>query len=137
MQNIDNLIKVTSIIISTWTNKRLFSGVLVNGKLDVGQDNRSYTIVRNQIDAALSEKSMRLTRSIILQYLITTRLKTTIQRKKKQLQFLDQKLTQRAVRKYMHTLETIRQRTQVAQQQPQLVALALPEKKLLSMNLRI
>lgn len=60
IQNVDNLIKVTSIIISTWANKRLFSGVLVNGKLDVGQDNRTYTIVRNLIDSALIEKKYEI-----------------------------------------------------------------------------
>ena len=60
MQNVDNLIKVTSIIISTWSKKRLFSGVLYNGKLDVAQDNRSYTIVRNLVDAVLSEKKYEI-----------------------------------------------------------------------------
>lgn len=60
LQNVDNLIKVTSIIISTWSKKRLFSGVLYNGKLDVGQDNRSYTIVRNLVDAVLTEKKYEI-----------------------------------------------------------------------------
>ena len=60
MQNVDNLIKVTSIIISTWANKRLFSGVLINGKLDVGQDNRSYTIIRNLVDSAIFAKKYEI-----------------------------------------------------------------------------
>ena len=60
MQNVDNLITVTSIIISTWSNKRLFSGVLYNGKLDVEQDNRTYTIIRNLVDAVLIEKKYEI-----------------------------------------------------------------------------
>ena len=60
MQNVDNLAKVTSIIISTWANKRLFSGVLYNGKLDVGQDNSTYTIIRNLVDAVLIEKKYEI-----------------------------------------------------------------------------
>ena len=60
LQNVDNLAKVTSIIISTWSNKRLFSGVLYNGKLDVKQDNRTYTIIRNLVDAALTEKKYEI-----------------------------------------------------------------------------
>ena len=60
MQNVANLIKVTSVIISTWANKRLFSGVLYNGKLDVGQDNRTYTIIRNLVDAVLTEKKYEI-----------------------------------------------------------------------------
>ena len=60
MQNVDNLAKVTSIIICTWANKRLFSGVLYNGKLDVGKDNRSYTIIRNLVDAVLTEKKYEI-----------------------------------------------------------------------------
>lgn len=60
LQNVDNLIKVTAIIISTWSNKRLFSGGLYNGKLDVGQDNRTYTIIRNLIDAVLTEKKYEI-----------------------------------------------------------------------------
>ena len=60
LQNVDNLAKVTSIIISTWSNKRLFSGVLYNGKLDVGQDNRTYTIIRNLVDAVLTEKKYEI-----------------------------------------------------------------------------
>lgn len=60
MQNVDNLAKVTSIIISTWANKRLFSGVLNDGKLDVGQDNRTYTRIRNLIDSALVEKKYEI-----------------------------------------------------------------------------
>lgn len=60
LQNVDNLAKVTSIIISTWSNKRLFSGVLYNGKLDVEQDNRTYTIVRNLVDAVLTEKKYEI-----------------------------------------------------------------------------
>ena len=60
LQNVDNLTKVTSIIISTWSNKRLFNGVLYNGKLDVGQDNRTYTIIRNLVDAVLTEKKYEI-----------------------------------------------------------------------------
>lgn len=60
LQNVDNLAKVTSIIISTWSNKRLFNGVLYNGKLDVGQDNRTYTIIRNLVDAVLTEKKYEI-----------------------------------------------------------------------------
>lgn len=60
LQNVDNLAKVTSIIISTWSNKRLFNGVLNNGKLDVAQDNRTYTIVRNLVDAVLTEKKYEI-----------------------------------------------------------------------------
>lgn len=60
LQNVDNLAKVTSIIISTWANKRLFSGVLYNGKLDVAQDNRTYSIIRNLVDAALTEKKYEI-----------------------------------------------------------------------------
>ena len=60
LQNVDNLIKATSIIISTWSNKRLFNGVLYNGKLDVGQDNRTYTIIRNLVDAVLTEKKYEI-----------------------------------------------------------------------------
>ena len=60
LQNVDNLEKVTSIIILTWSNKRLFNGVLYNGKLDVGQDNRTYTIIRNLVDAALIEKKYEI-----------------------------------------------------------------------------
>ena len=60
LQNVDNLIKATSIIISTWSNKRLFSGVLYNGKLDVAQDNRTYTIIRNLVDAVLTEKKYEI-----------------------------------------------------------------------------
>lgn len=60
LQNVDNLIKTTSIIISTWANKRLFSGVLYNGKLDVAKDNRTYTIIRNLVDAVLTEKKYEI-----------------------------------------------------------------------------
>ena len=60
LQNVDNLAKVTSIIISTWASKRLFSGVLYNGKLDVGQDNRTYTIIRNLVDSALFAKKYEI-----------------------------------------------------------------------------
>ena len=60
LQNIENLIKVTSVIISTWVNKRLFSGVLNDGKLDVGQDNRTYTIIRTLVDAVLTEKKYEI-----------------------------------------------------------------------------
>lgn len=60
LQNVDNQIKVTSVIISTWSNKRLFSGVLYNGKLDVAQDNRTYTRIRNLVDYALIEKKYEI-----------------------------------------------------------------------------
>ena len=56
MRNVNNLAKVTSIIISTWANKRLFSGVLYNGKLDVEKDNRTNTIIRCLVDAVIAEK---------------------------------------------------------------------------------
>ena len=60
LQNVDNQIKVTSVIISTWSNKRLFSGVLYNGKIDVAKDNRTYTIIRTLVDAALIEKKYEI-----------------------------------------------------------------------------
>ena len=60
LQNVDSLSNVTSIIISTFANKRLFSGVLNNGKLDVGQDNRTYTRIRNLVDYALIEKKYEI-----------------------------------------------------------------------------
>lgn len=60
LQNVDNLIKVAAIIISTWANKRLFSGVLYNGKLDAGQDNRTHTIIRNLVDTVLTEKKYEI-----------------------------------------------------------------------------
>lgn len=60
LQNVDNKIKVTSVIISTWSNKRLFSGVLYNGKLDVEKDNRTYTIIRTLVDAVLTEKKYEI-----------------------------------------------------------------------------
>ena len=60
LQNVDNLAKVTSIIISTWANKRLFSGVLYNGKLDIGKDNSTLTIIRNLVDAVLTDKKYEI-----------------------------------------------------------------------------
>ena len=60
LQNVDNLAKVTSIIISTWANKRLFNGVLYNGKLDVGKDDRTHTIIRSLVDAAITEKKYEI-----------------------------------------------------------------------------
>ena len=60
MQNVNNLAKVTSIIISTWANKRLFSGVLYAGKLDVGKDDRTFAIVRSLVDAAIAEKKYEI-----------------------------------------------------------------------------
>lgn len=60
LQNVDSLANVTSIIISTWANKRLFSGVLNDGKLDAGQDNRTYTRIRNLVDYALIEKKYEI-----------------------------------------------------------------------------
>lgn len=60
MQNVDNLAKVTSIIISTWANKRLFSGVLYNGKLDVAKDNSTFTIIRSLVDAVITEKKYEI-----------------------------------------------------------------------------
>lgn len=60
LQNVDNKIKVTSIIISTWSNKRLFSGVLYNGKLDVTKDDRTHTIIRTLVDAAIAERKYEI-----------------------------------------------------------------------------
>lgn len=60
LQNVDNLIKVTSVIISKWSNKRLFSGVLYNGKLDVAKDNRTHTIIRTLVYDVLTEKKYEI-----------------------------------------------------------------------------
>ena len=60
MQNVNNLVKVTSIIISTWSNKRLFSGVLYNNKIDAGKDDRTHTIIRTLVDAVLTEKKYEI-----------------------------------------------------------------------------
>ena len=60
MQNVNNLAKVTSIIISTWANKRLFNGVLYAGKLDVEKDNRTCTIIRSLVDAVIAEKKYEI-----------------------------------------------------------------------------
>lgn len=60
LQNVDNKIKVTSVIISTWSNKRLFGGVLYNNKIDAEKDNRTYTIIRTLVDAVLTERKYEI-----------------------------------------------------------------------------
>lgn len=68
LQNEENLIAVTNIIMKRYPSKRLFYGTLYNGMLETGQDNRAYEIIRNLVDSALLE----------YKYKIDTLYKTTI-----------------------------------------------------------
>ena len=60
LQNVENLIAVTDIIMRRYPNKRLFYGTLYNGTIETGQDNRTYTIIRNLIDSALVENRYKI-----------------------------------------------------------------------------
>lgn len=60
LQSTDNLIKVTNIIKSNFANKRLYYGTLVNGEMNVGQDNVTFTVIRNLIDSALWQNKYKI-----------------------------------------------------------------------------
>lgn len=60
MQNEENLIAVTNIIMKRYPNKRLFYGTLHNGALETGQDNRTYEIIRSLVDSALTENAYKI-----------------------------------------------------------------------------
>ena len=60
LQNVDNLIAITDIIMRRYPNKRLFYGTLYNGEIETGQDNRTYTIIRHLIDSALAENKYKI-----------------------------------------------------------------------------
>lgn len=60
LQNEENLIAVTNIIMKRYPNKRLFYGTLYNGELETGKDNRAYLIIRNLVDSALMENRYKI-----------------------------------------------------------------------------
>lgn len=60
LQNEENLIAVTNIIMKRYPNKRLFYGTLYNGELETGKDNRAYEIIRNLVDSALMENKYKI-----------------------------------------------------------------------------
>lgn len=60
LQNEENLIAVTNIIMKRYPNKRLFYGTLYNGTLETAQDNRAYTIIRSLVDSALMENKYKI-----------------------------------------------------------------------------
>lgn len=60
LQNEENLITVTNIIMKRYPNKRLFYGTLYNGVLETGQDNRAYEIIRSLVDSALMENKYKI-----------------------------------------------------------------------------
>lgn len=60
LQNEENLIAVTNIIMKRYPSKRLFYGTLYNGVLETGQDNRTFTIIRSLVDSALMENRYKI-----------------------------------------------------------------------------
>lgn len=60
LQNEENLIAVTNIIMKRYPNKRLFYGTLYNGVIESGQDNRTFTIICSLIDSALMENKYKI-----------------------------------------------------------------------------
>lgn len=60
LQNEENLIAVTNIIMKRYPSKRLFYGTLYNGVLETGQDNRAYNIIRSLVDSALMENKYKI-----------------------------------------------------------------------------
>ena len=60
LQNEENLIAVTNIIMKRYASKRLFYGTLNNGVLETGQDNRAYEIIRSLVDSALMENKYKI-----------------------------------------------------------------------------
>lgn len=60
LQNEENLIAVTNIIMKRYASKRLFYGTLNNGVLETAQDNRAYTIIRSLVDSALAENKYKI-----------------------------------------------------------------------------
>lgn len=60
LQNEENLVAVTNIIMKRYPSKRLFYGTLSNGVLETGQDNRAYEIIRSLVDSALMENKYKI-----------------------------------------------------------------------------
>lgn len=60
LQNEENLIAVTNIIMKRYPSKRLFYGILYNGVLETGQDNRAYNIIRSLVDTALKDNKYKI-----------------------------------------------------------------------------
>lgn len=60
LQNEENLIAVTNIIMKRYPSKRLFYGTLYNGVIETGQDNRTFTIIRSLVDSALMENKYKI-----------------------------------------------------------------------------
>ena len=60
LQNVENIIAVTNIIIKRYPSKRLFYGTLYNGVIETGQDNRTFTIIRSLVDSALMENKYKI-----------------------------------------------------------------------------
>ena len=71
LQNEENLIAVTNIIMKRYPSKRLFYGTLYDGFIESGQDNRTFTIIRSLVDSTLMENKYKidtLYNTIILEY---------------------------------------------------------------------
>lgn len=60
LQNEENLIAVTNIIMKRYPSKRLFYGTLYNGFIESGQDNWTFTIIRSLVDSALMENKYKI-----------------------------------------------------------------------------
>lgn len=60
LQNEENLIAVTNIIMKRYPSKRLFYGTLYNGVIETGKDNRTFTIIRSLVDSALMENKYKI-----------------------------------------------------------------------------